>query len=58
MKEKKKKKVFIYRFADRFKHISMCCDEMAKETSKTFFEDWDGVGTPEECADEEFTYWD
>jgi hypothetical protein len=48
---------FIARFVLKIKTLLSIEDIVAKQCAEATFEDWDGIDTPEECAESEANYW-
>ena len=48
---------FINRFTKRMMVKAGTSKETSEMTAKVIFDDWDKIDTPEDCADEELTYW-
>jgi len=51
-----KKSEFVKRYIDRLKPLCLAV-KMANDSAEAAFEQWDGVDTPEDCADYEMECW-
>ena len=51
-----KKSQFIEQYIEALKPLGLSV-EMATESAEASFEQWDGIDTPEECAEEEMHAW-